>query len=240
MPLNPLICPSQADAFAVAGDRPAHARIAPRPLAIVLVAHVGVLAAGLSMGQEPLRPTLPVQMISVVTTEQPAMPELPVLREPRPPQPAAPTQRHDRAMSPRPVLLAQDAAAQTESSPLEEVPLEPATPPTEPSSTLPGAAADSPAPASFDAAYLNNPRPSYPPLSRRAGEQGTVVLRVLVQASGEPSQVGVRTSSGFERLDKVAVASVKRWRFTPGRQGSTAMDTWVDVPITFSLEDAAP
>lgn len=93
-------------------------------------------------------------------------------------------------------------------------------------------------PARFDADYLDNPRPPYPPLSRRSGEQGKVVLRVHVEANGLPSMVEVHTTSGFERLDKVAAATVKRWRFTPGRQGSTPVATRVDVPITFTLEDA--
>ena len=39
-------------------------------------------------------------------------------------------------------------------------------------------------PPSFNAAYLDNPAPVYPPLARRSGEQGRVVLRVHVTASG--------------------------------------------------------
>src|SRR5262245_42636743 len=40
------------------------------------------------------------------------------------------------------------------------------------------------APVSIDVAYLSSPKPGYPPVARRAGEQGTVVLRVLVTREG--------------------------------------------------------
>lgn len=99
----------------------------------------------------------------------------------------------------------------------------------------PGAAAIS-APR-FDAAYLDNPRPAYPPLSRKANEQGRVLLRVSVDASGAAREVAVHATSGFERLDRAAVAAVSRWRFVPARQGSEAVAAAVLVPIVFSFKD---
>jgi protein TonB len=93
------------------------------------------------------------------------------------------------------------------------------------------------APPRFDADYLDNPKPVYPPLSRRMGEEGKVVLRVFVDASGLPAQVEVRTSSGSERLDRAAVSAIGRWKFVPARQGSEAVAAWVLVPIVFSLKE---
>jgi protein TonB len=59
--------------------------------------------------------------------------------------------------------------------------------------------------------------PDYPPVSRRLGEQGTVVLEVLVDAAGHAVEAKVVQSSGFPRLDAAAVEGVKRdYRFTPG------------------------
>ena len=60
------------------------------------------------------------------------------------------------------------------------------------------------APPRFDADYLQNPAPVYPGLSRRIGEQGKVILHVLVSADGRARKVELRTSSGFERLDNAA------------------------------------
>lgn len=90
-------------------------------------------------------------------------------------------------------------------------------------------------PPRFDAAYLDNPAPPYPPLARRMGEQGNVVLRVLVSSVGTAEQVALKSSSGSMRLDQSALETVKRWRFVPARQGTEAVAAWVLVPISFSL-----
>ncbi len=91
-------------------------------------------------------------------------------------------------------------------------------------------------PPNFNAAYLDNPAPVYPPLSRRSHEQGRVMLRVLVTAHGMAETVELRTSSGSTRLDQAAIDTVKHWRFVSARQGDQAVSAWVLVPITFSLE----
>ena len=98
------------------------------------------------------------------------------------------------------------------------------------------AVAAEPSAPRFDADYLQNPAPTYPPLSRRAGEEGKVVLKVYVDAGGLPGKVEIHQGSGFERLDKSAVAAVSRWKFVPARQGSQALAAWVLVPIVFSLK----
>lgn len=91
-------------------------------------------------------------------------------------------------------------------------------------------------PPRFDADYLHNPPPPYPPLARRMGEQGRVVLRVLVSADGHAERVELRTSSGSPRLDESALATVRRWTFVPARQGDQPVPAWVLVPISFTLE----
>ncbi len=88
----------------------------------------------------------------------------------------------------------------------------------------------------FDAAYLQNPAPVYPPLARRMGERGRVLLRVLVTVEGTADRVELNMSSGSSRLDSAALETVQRWRFVPARQGELAVAAWVLVPISFSLE----
>jgi protein TonB len=88
----------------------------------------------------------------------------------------------------------------------------------------------------FDAAYLANPKPPYPPASRRLGEEGRVVLRVRVGADGLAEHVELRQSSGFARLDAAAADAVARWRFVPATRGAQAMAAWVLVPVVFNLE----
>lgn len=89
----------------------------------------------------------------------------------------------------------------------------------------------------FDAAYLHNPKPPYPPLARRRGQEGLVVLQVAVNAAGLAEQVSIQRSSGFEILDDAARSTVAHWRFTPARRGDQAVAATVFVPIRFKLED---
>jgi periplasmic protein TonB len=88
----------------------------------------------------------------------------------------------------------------------------------------------------FGVAYLNNPSPSYPRLSRRIGEEGRVLLKVLVSADGKASSVEIEASSGYERLDQSALDAVKQWRFIPARKGNESLSAYVLVPVSFSLE----
>ena len=90
--------------------------------------------------------------------------------------------------------------------------------------------------ARFDADYLRNPAPANPPLSRRMGEEGKVILRVLVSPQGAADSVEVKTSSGSQHLDDAAVNTVKLWKFIPAKRGETAVQSAVLVPIIFKLE----
>ncbi len=89
---------------------------------------------------------------------------------------------------------------------------------------------------SSDADYLNNPAPAYPRLSRRMGEQGTVVLRVFINTDGRAEKAEVRTSSGYGRLDEAALDTVQRWRYVPGKRGGVPEAMWFNVPIRFVLD----
>ena len=88
----------------------------------------------------------------------------------------------------------------------------------------------------FNADYLDNPAPAYPPLSRRMSEQGRVILRVLVSVAGRAEDVQVRSPSGSVRLDDAARDAVRRWKFVPARRGSEPVAAWVLIPISFKLE----
>jgi len=91
-------------------------------------------------------------------------------------------------------------------------------------------------PPSSDADYLQNPKPPYPPLSKRLGEQGKVVVRALIGLDGTAQQAQIKQSSGFDRLDQSALATVQRWRYVPGKRAGIAEAMWFNVPITFVLE----
>ncbi|MHB9101434.1 MAG: energy transducer TonB [Sulfuricella sp.] len=89
----------------------------------------------------------------------------------------------------------------------------------------------------YHAAYLSNPPPAYPLSARRRGIEGTVLVRAEVAAGGECLRAELKKSSGAEVLDQAALEAVKKWRFVPAKRGNRAVIAWVEVPITFKLEN---
>lgn len=87
----------------------------------------------------------------------------------------------------------------------------------------------------FNVAHLSNPKPQYPSASKRLQEAGKVLLRVHVDASGTPTHIELRNSSGFTRLDNAAINAVRQWRFIPAKRGDIAIADWVLVPLNFEL-----
>ncbi len=84
--------------------------------------------------------------------------------------------------------------------------------------------------------YLGKrPSPVYPRVSQRRGEQGRVVLRVLISPLGQVANVSVRTSSGHARLDEAAVDAMRQARFRPYTENGIAYKALVDIPFDFVL-----
>ena len=103
------------------------------------------------------------------------------------------------------------------------------------------ASAGSPAPYTpqrSQPAFLAGRRPDYPQQARRAGQEGTVVIRVLVSTDGSAAETAVLVSSGYSLLDEAAVRGVKKWRFSPARYGSVPVESYHDIRVRFRLADA--
>lgn len=84
--------------------------------------------------------------------------------------------------------------------------------------------------------YLNGPpRASYPQASRRLGEEGRVIVRVLIDTSGRVEQATVRKSSGHARLDDAAVSAAQRARFRPYMENGVPRRALADIPFDFKL-----
>ncbi|WP_341685188.1 energy transducer TonB [Limnohabitans sp.] len=205
----------------------------------VLLAHVCVawllsqtLVSSISMG-EPDN----VIMASVVMdtpappAPQPQPPKPQAQPEPKPlPQPKVTPQLH-----PTPVV---SSTAPSETAPVVPAPpSSPATAAAAASSTQrPSTSAPTVTLPSTNADYLNNPAPPYPRMSRRMGEQGTVLIRVFINTEGRAEKAEIRTSSGYARLDDTALETVKRWRYVPGTRAGVAEAMWFNVPIRFVLD----
>ncbi len=74
-------------------------------------------------------------------------------------------------------------------------------------------------------------------MSKRYNEQGTVSLMVLVKSDGTAGEVKVESGSGYARLDKSAVDTIKSWRFEPATEDGKPVDRWYPLQYTFKLKN---
>ncbi len=181
-----------------------------------------------------------VRVLEVALVQSGPLPAVPtpipppqhVARAPVPPQPQRMTD------TPPPVLALPESRSQPE--PTFAVPApSPVETRSAPADAKTEVASVAVRPPSFSASYLSNPLPRYPLAARRAGEQGTVTLRVLITRDGLPARVELEKTSGSSHLDAAAQEAVRTWRFEPARRGAEPVESWHLVPIVFRLEAAS-
>jgi TonB family protein len=81
---------------------------------------------------------------------------------------------------------------------------------------------------------LYAPDPEYSEEARKAKYQGTVVLWLVVDASGHPQQIRVQRALGMG-LDEKAIEAVKQWKFDPARKDGQAVPVMINVEVNFRL-----
>ena len=231
-----------------------------------ILLHGAVAAAIVSSGERTLAPEAPAITVELVnlalpqTTVQddpvPAMSPVSLLPPtppavsvpPPPPRPTSGTQRSIPVHEPSPrqseAGLPGNPVAATPASIAAESPVQPvigggadnAGGPQGQQVALAAMPGRSPVNAAPHAAGTN-PKPAYPAFARRQGREGTVMLRVLVAATGD-IEVEIRQSSGTAALDRSALDTVRQsWRFAPAIANGMAVAGSIDVPITFRLND---
>lgn len=215
-------------------------------LGIGLLHGLAIWALQAGLGVRTVEAVVPVQVLADLLDNAPSPPPpaSPPSASPAPAHavPPAPVARPVKPM-PTPAPVQPPTAALPEPAAAITAVAAPAAvaPAPDPAPAAPVAASPVPAvPAiekpSSDAAYLRNPPPAYPPQSVRLGEQGQVVLRVFIEADGRASQAEILHSSGFERLDQVALQTVRRWRYVPGKRAGVPEAMWTTVPLSFVLD----
>jgi len=81
--------------------------------------------------------------------------------------------------------------------------------------------------------------PPYPPIARRLGEQGKVVLRLTISPQGAVVSADVVQSSGFADLDQSAVSWVlAHWRYKPAIRNGSPVQSQTDAAVVFNLRNA--
>lgn len=163
----------------------------------------------------------------------PPLPELPLPKEmeppPKPRRPVVTTPVPPPRPQPAPPVAAESPAMPTASAPVE---------PTAPTGS--DAATDAPVQVpggeTRQLAYDGTLHARYPAPSIRAREEGTVLLRVLVDAEGRVERVEIARSSGHPKLDAAARDAVRNGRFKPVLIAGKATPAWGLVPIEFRLD----
>ncbi len=205
------------------------------PLTLILVLHIAAFY-GIQSGL----------LSRVVSAAMPVITTVSIVAPPAPPKPPAPS-------IPRTVeLSAPVPRAEIPPLPLIAVaPTEPTITPPQPSraETVPAAtsapvATASPAPSPpapptprtvSSVEYIKAPQLVYPNLSRRLGESGTVVLRILINEKGLPEQILVHKSTGYSNLDEAGRQAAMRALFKPMIENGKPVPVYVLVPLTFQL-----
>lgn len=164
----------------------------------------------------PLEPTLPKPQ-PVIKQKTPRQPELKPTPQPQARESTAPS-----------AAVSKEAIKTEEAAPVAQAEAREVIEKSQPEPVI--------EPPRFGAAYLHNPAPPYPTLSRRMGEQGKVLLRVLVALNGGAEAVQIEEGSGFARLDQAALDAVKKWRFIPAKRNNQPVSAYVLVPVNFLLE----
>jgi periplasmic protein TonB len=209
----------------------------------VVLFHVAALwALQTGLLRRAVEIVVPVSILSeFVTPPAPKVEPPPAPPQPRPPETITkPAARKVERASPAPHPVAVPDPRPAPEAPTGIITPQPAPPPLAAPMTV-EPARPAPAPArielpSSDASYLQNSPAAYPPISKRLGEQGKVVVRVLIGADGAPRDAEVKHSSGFARLDNAAIEYVLRCRYVPGKVGGVAQAMWHEAPVNFVLE----
>ena len=81
---------------------------------------------------------------------------------------------------------------------------------------------------------------AYPFGSRERGEEGTVTVRMLVDATGRARSVTVAASSGYFALDDAVVKAVQKARFKPALRDSRPRESETSLTVRFQLREGAP
>lgn len=193
---------------------------APRSWAVLCVLAVHVVFAMLLLSGRHISLAAPTQTIQVSfpSTEQPSEPWQPSL-------PQVNLDVEAPVQVPMPEVKVAPAPAAITARAVEAAPSSDPVPVARPQPIL-----------ISEVEYLKQPVSRYPHASKRLREQGTVVLRVLVDETGHASQVNVYRSSGFPRLDAAACEAVRQAVFKPYVSDGRTQAALVLVPIEFSLK----
>ena len=182
-------------------------------------------------------------MLQRAPKPQPAPVQVRLVEAPKPPQVAQPPKMQVTLpvlapvpiVPPPPITISSPVVVVAESLPTTNAPPRPEP---SPAAAVPAAPVAPPAIKELAAGsyhYRVEPRLNYPRMSKRLGEAGVVVLRIVVDAAGMLRSATVKRSSGFERLDQQALLDIRSARFEPYVEHGRALDWEADAGLSYEL-----
>jgi len=178
---------------------------------------------------------MPPEVKEAAVQEDVIVPNWEKPKDPPPIQPPPPTNQPPQVIRqtvvPQRVAIPDPPVEAVDSTPS---PVDFVAPPSDPPNTFEQVAETSPF---QQLSVAVGPPPTYPRMAITRGIEGTVMLRIHVDAAGKPMEVSVEQSSGSRILDEAALKFVKaHWTFVPAQSGGQAIDAWGLVPIQYVLQ----
>jgi protein TonB len=208
------------------------------PLGTILLLHVAFFWALESGLIHQATQAIPKEIFASFITPEKAPEPAPPKPQPAPPKTVAVVKKS--ITPPRPTPVVNNTPSETAIS----VPVAPPQPPQR--EEAPAAPAPAPAPVAAPAQprtitsgveYIQPPDVKYPAISKRMGEEGKTIIRVLINDKGRAERVEVQKSSGSSRLDDAARQAVMRALFKPYTEDGKALAVFAIVPINFQLSN---
>ncbi len=81
-------------------------------------------------------------------------------------------------------------------------------------------------------------KPEYPEIARRAGIEGVVWVKILVDKEGKPRKAVVIKSDASDVLNQAAITGAMQFVFTPALMNNGPISCWVVIPFRFQLKEA--
>lgn len=201
-------------------------------ISAILVAHVLALSAFLATPSHYVKPAPKETVLLMVQTMKPTPPS----------RPPAPAEKVSNASNQTPAVVVPVIKTETKDS-IQVNPANVVAP--EPTPSIANAApTPAPTPAKVEnhgpkvvsaVEYLQAPQADYPAIAKRMGEEGRVVMQVLVNDKGRAEKVEIIKSSGFNRLDESARTALMRAIFKPYVEDGKTMTVLATASINFSL-----
>ncbi|MBB5201489.1 energy transducer TonB [Glaciimonas immobilis] len=208
------------------------------PLGAIILLHAGFFIALKSGLIHTVAQAMPKEVFATFITPERAPEPTPPKPQPAPPKTVHVVKKSIAPPRPAPVIVNNTPSEQAISVPVTVQPpqKEEYSPPA-PAPVAAPAAPAAPRTISTGVEYIRAPSPEYPAAAKRMGEEGKVILRVLINEKGRAEHVEIQKSSGSGRLDEAARQALQRALFKPYMEDGKALPVYAIVPINFQLSN---